>query len=158
MSLSVAACSTLTSEPVAVTPAVDPFQTMLHAAAVDVSAALRMLAETNNAAAQPHLSKAQKRQAIIAATRTPAGMDEPVTVAWAGPVEIEQVLNALSAATGYHLQVIGHPPTPPIIVHIYSKAGNPAINVLRDAAFQAGDRATIDVFEDGRKIVLRYHS
>lgn len=134
---------------------VDPLERMLRAAAVDVSASLRMLAETNNAAVQPHLSRQQKRQAVIAATRTPSAMERALTVNWEGPVEIEAALATLAQSSGYALEVVGDAPTPPIIVYVYS-AGQPLINVLRDVAYQAGSRAAVDVFEKHRKIVLRY--
>lgn len=149
------ACTAVPPQTENAAPAIDPLQRMLHAAAVDAAASLRMLAQTNNAAAQKDLTPPQKHQAIIAATRTPAGMERSVTVGWAGPVEVEAALATLAKLSDYTLEVVGDSPTPPIIVYAYSDQA-PVIDLVRDVAFQAGDRAVVDVFEPGRKILLRY--
>lgn len=152
--LCVLALSSCATTPSAVLSTDDPLTTLLDAATTDIKAALYLLAETQNAAAQKGLTPQQKAQAVAAATLTPAGLDNRITLQWVGP--LDGALKSLAEQTGYRYQVYGRAPITPIIVRVEAKEA-PAIVTIRDVAFQAGERARVSIFERNRTLQLKYH-
>jgi defect-in-organelle-trafficking protein DotD len=81
------------------------------------------------------------------------GMGGVTSIDWSGP--IEPLLKQIANASDYRLRVLGTPPAIPVLVTVYSK--NVLLgDVLRDAGYQCGRRASVFVFPDSRVIELRY--
>ena len=119
----------------------------LSDAAKSTSASLVQLNQTEQAAYPP------KR--IVPAPPSPScyGMGFTATVNWNGP--IEPLAQKIADAASYKLLVFGKRPLIPVIILIDTK--NEQIgNILRDAGYQAGKRATVVVIPATRTIELRY--
>jgi len=80
-------------------------------------------------------------------------MGQLVPIDWAGP--IEPLVARLARASGYRLRLLGVRPAVPIMVTITTK-NTPMGDVLRNAGYQANERATIIVFPARHTIELRY--
>lgn len=121
-------------------------QSTLAEASYSVSRSMADLSETAQAAHPlPELE----------APPSPAsyGMGGVTSVDWSGP--IEPLLQQIGRASDYRVRVLGTPPAIPVIVTVYAK--NTLLgDVLRDAGYQCGRRATVVVFPDSRVIELRY--
>lgn len=137
-------CSCAVSRPRYYTP--DPAEMKLAEAAVAVSHSLNQLAEIDEAA---------NPQARINEPPNPSsyGMGRLVSIDWAGP--IEPLVARLARANGYQLRVLGVRPAVTVMVTI-STRNTPMGDVLRNAGYQASERATIIVFPRRRIIELRY--
>ena len=83
------------------------------------------------------------------------GMGGLASVDWAGPVE--PIVAQIAQATGYQLRVLGTKPAIPILVNINVQK-KPFADILRDAGYQCGNKATVVVFPSTRVIELRYAS
>ena len=84
----------------------------------------------------------------------PAGLATPVSIAWVGPYQ--DLIAALAEQTGYGYEQVGPPPVNPIIVRVNAEQ-LPAVSVLRDASWQARDRASLEVDEPRRAFRVRFH-
>lgn len=81
------------------------------------------------------------------------GMGGTTTIDWSGP--IEPLLKQIAAASNYRLRTLGTPPAIPVLVTVNEK--NVMLgDVLRNAGFQCGRRASVVVFPTSRVIELRY--
>jgi defect-in-organelle-trafficking protein DotD len=81
------------------------------------------------------------------------GMDQYVSVDWAGPVT--PILQNIARAGHYKLRILGNEPATPILVSVLAENA-PLGDVLRDVAFQAGTKAVIQVNPRQKVIELRY--
>ncbi len=81
------------------------------------------------------------------------GMTFMGSVDYTGP--IGPIVYKLATNSRYKLHVMGNPPAIPIIVQLYKK-NVPLAMILRDADYQAGDKADIVVNNKTRTIELRY--
>jgi len=75
------------------------------------------------------------------------------TVDWSGP--IEPLLQQMARAADYRVRVLGTQPAIPVLVTIYAKNAMLG-DVLRDAGYQCGRRASVVVYPESRVIELRY--
>lgn len=80
-------------------------------------------------------------------------MAELTSIDWTGP--IEPLLKRIASMCGYTLRVIGQRPAIPVLVTISAK-NTPVGYILRDANFQAGSKAGVNVFPGIHVIELRY--
>lgn len=80
-------------------------------------------------------------------------MGQPISVDWSGP--IEPLLQRIAWMNNYHLRVIGSRPAIPVLVTISAK-NTPLGYVIRDANFQAGTKASVNVYPGIQVIELRY--
>lgn len=81
------------------------------------------------------------------------GMGGLTSVDWSGP--IEPLIIQIAKMANYRVRVLGAPPAIPVLVTLYDKNMMLA-DILRDAGYQCGRRATVVVFPDSRVIELRY--
>lgn len=91
----------------------------------------------------------------LASPPSPAsyGMGGVTSIDWSGP--IEPLLKQIAYASDYRLRVLGTPPAIPVLVTMNVK--NSLLgDILRDAGYQCGRRASVFVFPDSRVIELRY--
>ncbi|MEE9451625.1 MAG: type IVB secretion system lipoprotein DotD [Gammaproteobacteria bacterium] len=80
-------------------------------------------------------------------------MPNRISVDWTGP--IGPAVDRIAAASQYKVRVLGIPPAIPVLVSITAYDAAPG-DVLRDLAYQAGDKADIFVYPENRTIELRY--
>lgn len=84
---------------------------------------------------------------------TSIGMGQLASVTWNGPVE--PLIRKIAAITHYKLRVIGRQPAIPALVSI-SAQNTPLASILRDASFQAQQKANIVLYPQRRIIEIRY--
>ncbi len=139
IALSACASSPLPSKP-------DGSNTQLAEASYSVSRAIVDLSETAQAARpMPDLEPPPNPASY--------GMDALTSVDWSGP--IEPLVKQLASAANYRLSVLGTKPGIPVLVTLYKK-NTMLADILRDAGYQCGRRATVVVFPESRVIELRY--
>lgn len=81
------------------------------------------------------------------------GMGGVTSVDWSGP--IKPLLDQIARASDYRVRVLGTEPAIPVLVTVYAK--NVMLgDVIRDAGYQCGRRATVVIFPESRVIELRY--
>lgn len=118
----------------------------LAEASYAVSRSMADLAETAQAAhPMPHL----------APPPDPASYDMggKTSVDWSGP--IGPLVKQIADAAEYSFHELGTPPAIPVLVTV-SQRHVALGDVLRDAGYQAGKRASVYVYPDRRLIELRY--
>ncbi|MDD5585654.1 MAG: DotD/TraH family lipoprotein [Alphaproteobacteria bacterium] len=83
----------------------------------------------------------------------PAGMMQPITIKWTGP--IEQITQMLANRAGLRFRTSGRPPAVPltVVVDVYQK---PLVEVLRSVGLQAGQRADVNVDGQTGVVEIRY--
>lgn len=81
------------------------------------------------------------------------GMAGPMTISWNGP--IEPLLQRIANTTNYTFRAVGTKPPIPILININAEY-TPIGNILRDASYQAGNKANVVVFPDSKVIEIRY--
>lgn len=81
------------------------------------------------------------------------GMAKSISISWIGP--IKPLLQRIANTTNYSLRVVGIEPPIPVLVNINAKH-QPIGNILRDASYQAGNKANVVVFPISKVIELRY--
>lgn len=84
---------------------------------------------------------------------TSSDLNEIVSVDWSGP--IDEIMIRAAHLCGYTPRIIGVPPAIPVLVTI-SVRNAPLSYVLRDANFQAANRASLVVYPGIRVMELRY--
>lgn len=82
------------------------------------------------------------------------GMGQLAAVEWTGP--IGPLVDNIARASHYKLRKLGNSSAIPIIVSISAK-DTPLADILRDAGFQCGNKASIVVYPASRTIELRYN-
>ena len=80
-------------------------------------------------------------------------MAELVSIDWSGAVG--PLVTKIAALSHYRVNSLGVPPAIPIIVSVTAK-DTPLADILRDANFQCGIRASITVYPATKIIELRY--
>lgn len=85
---------------------------------------------------------------------TPVGLDGPISIAWVGPYH--ELVATVARQTGYGYERNGPPPVNALIVRVNAEQ-IPAIVVLRDASWQARDRAALEIDEPHRLLRVRFH-
>lgn len=83
------------------------------------------------------------------------GMDVNASIDWSGPVE--PLVQQLAQAVKYKVRILGVKPSIPILVTL-SERNVPVADILRDAAFQCGQRAELVVLPDSKVIEIRYET
>lgn len=126
----------------------------------DVNKSEASLAEASYAVSRSITDLAETAQAAhplpsLAPPPNPASYDMAglTTIDWSGP--IEPLLKQMAFASNYRLRVLGTHPAIPILVTIYTRNAMLG-DILRDAGYQCGRRATVAVFPESRVIELRY--
>lgn len=121
-------------------------ETKMAEAATTVSDSLQQLAV---------IERATHPQVRMPSPQAPeiTGMTQMATIEWTGPVG--PLVSKIAQATHYKLRVLGRAPPIPIIVAISAKDTLIA-DILRDATFQCGTKASIVVYPASRVIELRY--
>ena len=85
---------------------------------------------------------------------TPTGLDAPVSVGWVGPYH--ELVATVARQTGYGYEPVGNAPVNPIVVRVNAEQ-IPSVVVLRDASWQARDRASLEIDEARRTLRVRFH-
>lgn len=129
-------------------PTATPVALELQRAAQDAKAALWQLAAIEQARTGTGLA------APGGVWTTPAGLDGPVSIAWVGPYH--ELVATVARQTGYGYEQNGQPPVDASIVRVNAEQ-IPAIVVLRDASWQARDRASLEIDEPHRLLRVRFH-
>ena len=62
----------------------------------------------------------------------------------------------MAQQTGYGYEPVGNAPVNPIVVRVNAEQV-PAVVVLRDASWQARDRASLEIDEPRRTLRVRFH-
>ncbi len=83
------------------------------------------------------------------------GMALNASIDWSGPVE--PLVQQLAQAVKYQVRILGVKPSIPILVTL-SERNVPVADILRDAAFQCGERAELVVLPDSKVIEIRYET
>ena len=83
----------------------------------------------------------------------PPELRRAITVNWVGPVE--QITKTLADRASYGFNVLGAPPTIPVVVSIDS-TNQPVIDVLRDIGLQLGVRGDIKVDASRKMVEINY--
>jgi len=81
------------------------------------------------------------------------GMEQLGSIDWSGPVA--PLVKKIAEATNYKLKILGSPPAVPILISIAAK-DTPLADILRDVAFQCGNKANIVTYPASKIIELRY--
>ena len=81
------------------------------------------------------------------------GMGGFIDVDWTGP--LGPLVDKIAKLSGYRVKTLGNEPPIPVVVSISAKQAILA-EVLQNASFQAGRKATILVFPSNRVIEVRY--
>lgn len=123
-------------------------ETQLLVAATSIEDSLNILAAAQKAENMPILNTA-------ALTTPEGGMAGIVDMDWTGPVG--PLVEKIAHMTHYRVKFLGNEPAIPILVTITAKRGIIA-EILQNASFQAGKRATILVFPENHVIEVRYLS
>lgn len=118
----------------------------LMKSAISVEDSLRTLAATQEAYVKPAINT----DPLVAPE---GGMGFRSSIDWAGP--IEPLLEKIGQMTRYRVKVLGPVPAIPLVVTITAKDRIMA-DILKDAGLQAGKRANVVVYPQGRVIELRY--
>ena len=125
-----------------------PVALELQRAALDAKAALWQLAAIQQA------KTGTGRRENGGVWNTPPGLDAPVSIAWVGPYQ--DLIATVAQQTGYRYERVGQPPVNALIVRVNAEQ-IPAMGVLRDASWQARDRASLEVDEPQRVLRVRFH-
>lgn len=136
----------MTNSNPATTTQSDPATVKLAEAATAISQSLTELKGMEKATLPPVNKK-------YLAYPTSSDMMNPVSIDWSGP--IAPLLQRVAWMCGYKLRVIGSRPAIPVLVTISAK-NTPVGYIIRDANFQAGTRASVQVYPGIRVIELRY--
>ena len=131
-------------------PDLSALESQLKMAADSVSASLRTLAKTQEAAAA-RANLLDTRPLVTAQ----GGMGEIAMLDWSGP--IEPLLYKIASMTNYQLKILGNPPPIPVLVSIEGQ-NRVIADILKDAGLQATKQAGIVVYPELRIIELRYHT
>ncbi len=123
----------------------DPAAIQLAEAANSVSQSLYQLAAVEKAATPRKPEKLPDPASY--------GMGNLVSVDWTGPVAA--ILQRIAKVSHYKLRIIGTEPAIPILVSITAE-NEPIGNILRNAAYQAHQRAQVIVYPKQKVIELRY--
>lgn len=83
------------------------------------------------------------------------GLGKMASVDWTGP--IEPLIKNIAGVSGYKVRFIGKTPPIPILVSI-NKQNAPLAVILRDAAFQCGNKVNIVLYPTNKVIEARYAS
>lgn len=125
-----------------------PVALELQRAALDAKAALWQLAAIQQARTGTGLAENG------GVWTTPPGLDAPVSIAWVGPYQA--LVSTVAQQTGYGYEPVGPPPVNALIVRVNAEQV-PAVVVLRDASWQARDRASLEIDEPRRTLRVRFH-
>jgi defect-in-organelle-trafficking protein DotD len=120
----------------------------LAEAAGSINQSMNSLQENNQAANPPQEISALPPAATY-------GMQMPISIDWNGP--IGPLVTKITQIANYHLTIIGNEPAVPVIVSIHARNTSLA-EVLRNAGYQAGNRANIVVYPSTKVVDLRYNS
>ncbi len=123
----------------------DPVEERLADAADQAAGALQTLAAIEQARTPT--------APVPSVANAPAELRRLVTIDWVGP--IAPIAERLAERAGYSFNTIGDAPTVPIVVTLRIQ-DRPLIDVLRDIGLQAGNRASLAVDANLRRVEVRY--
>ncbi|MDF3054640.1 MAG: dotD [Gammaproteobacteria bacterium] len=81
------------------------------------------------------------------------GLGALTSIDWTGP--IEPLVKELARISHYKFRVLGKRPAIPVLVATYA-VNMPVGDILRDADYQAGNKADVIIYTNHRTIELRY--
>lgn len=85
--------------------------------------------------------------------KVPAALQEKISIQWAGP--LAGLIKTLALSVGWQFAAIGL--APPNGIPVFVDARQEAIaNIIRDAGYQAGERATVIVKPDELRLEVIY--
>ncbi len=123
-------------------------QVQLAQAAVSINKSLQQLAAIQKAT-NPGVKAPMQLDAKA------IGMSQMASLNWNGP--ILPLLQKIAQSTSYKVKVIGETPPTPVMVNV--DANNQTLaDILRNATFQAGSKADVNVYPNTRTIELRYYA
>lgn len=134
-------------------PAAPSVDESLSRAVDDISASLRILAETQNAVALKTMTPAQASQVKWQSSYVPPGMDMLMTLDWAG--RPEPVIQMCAEGAGYRFTTLGKAPVQDIVIRVRAK-DRPVVDVLRDVGTQMGHLGTLRIIPETKTVELRY--
>ena len=144
--LLVVGCNTTKSSQIATNSGPDEASIKLAEAATSISQSLTDLKAIEKASTPPINNKRLPYP-------TSYDMGQLASVNWSGP--IEPLLQRIATLTDFQLRVIGRRPATPVLVTIDAR-NTPVGYIVRDANFQAGTKASINVYPGIHIIELRY--
>lgn len=121
-----------------------------------VTAMLAQAADKASSALQTLAAVEQKRTpsaSIAPVTGAPQELMRAITINWVGPAD--QITKILADRAGYKFQILGSPPSTPMVVNI-DVTNTPVVEVLRSVGLQLGARADIRVDSARQFIDLQY--
>lgn len=80
----------------------------------------------------------------------PPELARPISIRWEG--ELEPLVRELAAQMGYQVSVVGEAPILPVLVYVTADKKRLG-DVLREAGYQAGKRATVHVYAAPKRLV-----
>lgn len=116
---------------------------------------LRLLAKAQQALAQKSMTKEQHKQKSFQAMHIPEGFDKLVTLKYTAPVEA--VVKLVAEAAGYDFRPHGKRPNISMFVSL-DLNNQPLNDALKELGMQTGDVAMVEVYEEGKILVLNYNS
>lgn len=134
------------NNPSSLTQISDAAADQIAESAASVSQSLTNLEAVERANMAPQAAKEYPRVAVVS-------IPGNSSIDWNGP--IEPLVRQIAKATQYRVSIIGAAPITPIIVTVHQEQASNA-DILRNAALQAGARATITTDPAKKVIALRY--
>jgi hypothetical protein len=115
---------------------------------------LRLLAKAEQAASQVSMTKEQHEQKSFQALHVPSGFAQHVTIEYLGPAEV--VSKLVAEAAGYEFRSYGKKPVISMYVSLSLK-DQPLNDALKEIGMQTGESAMLEVYEEGKIIILNYN-
>lgn len=115
---------------------------------------LRLLAKAEQAMAQRSMTAEQHAQKSYQALHIPAGFEQLVTMKYTSTAE--EVARLVAEAAGYEFKAYGQKPLISMFVSI-DLNNQPLNDALKEVGLQTGNSATLEVYEEGKIIVLNYN-
>jgi hypothetical protein len=115
---------------------------------------LRLLAKAEQAASQMSMTKEQHAQKSFQALHVPDGFEQRVTIKYMGPAET--VSELVAEAAGYEFRAYGQKPVVSMYVNL-NLNDQPLNDALKEIGMQTGESAMLEVYEEGKILVLNYN-
>jgi hypothetical protein len=133
-------------------PASEIYEALANAS-VDAAKALTILSEVKTASVSEIMTYDSVRQANWRANYVPEGMDRKITIKWDGPAT--PVLKQIERYVDYDVILMNRKSPIPNIITIDSY-NESIINIIRKISAQTEGLMDITIFEDAKKIEVRY--
>jgi len=116
---------------------------------------LRLLAKAEQARTQASMTADQHAQKSFQALHVPKGFEQHVTLDYTAPAE--EVAKLIAEAAGYEFKSYGVKPVVSMFVSV-KLDDQPLNDALKEVGLQTGNSAILEVYEEGKIIVLNYNA